>query len=104
MISESRNIKGCKSLYNSELLETLNISVKSVKEIEISRLSLSKLKLIEKVRRIKNYEHMSQHELLGAFKKSSPFESIKKINKNHDKNKIRYLRALYEPEEDYYKP
>ena len=49
---------------------------------------------------------MSKDELLRVFKKSVPFKGIEEIRKeNHDENKIiRDLRALYEPEEDYYKP
>ena len=51
-------------------------------------------------------EYMSKDELLDAFKKSEPFKGIKEIKKeNRDENKIiRDLRALYEPEEDYYEP
>ena len=87
--------------------EILTLSVKTTKEIDLSSLSLSELKLISKVRKIKNYEDMSKDELLSAFKKSEPFKDIKEISKkNIDENKlIRDLRTLYEPEEEnYYKP
>ena len=67
---------------------------------------MSELKLIAKVRRIKNYENKSKNELLDAFKKSEPFKDIKEIRKeNYNENKIiRDLRALYEAKEDYYQP
>ena len=81
LIAKSRNIKGYKSLHKDELLETINISVKTVKEMELTSLSLSELKLITKVRRINNYENMSKNELLGAFKNSIPFKGIKEIRK-----------------------
>ena len=64
-----------------ELLRDLNISVKTTKEIDLSSLSLSELKLISKVRKMKNYEDMSKDELLSAFKKSEPFKDIKEISK-----------------------
>ena len=60
-----------------ELLKDLNISLKTIKEIDLSSLSLSELKLIAEVRRIKNYEYMSKDEFLSAFKKSVPFKGIK---------------------------
>ena len=56
-----------------ELLENLNIPVKTIKEVDLSTLSLSELKSTAKLRRIKNYEDMSKNELLGAFKKYEPF-------------------------------
>ena len=89
-----------------ELLKNLNIPVKTVKEIDISSLSLTELILMAKVRRIKNYENKSKNKLLDALKKSEPSKDIKEIRKeNLDENKIiRDLRALYEPEGDYYKP
>ena len=79
--------------------------MKTIKEIGLSSLSLTELKLIAKVRGIKNYENISKNELLVAFKKPIPFKGIKEIRKdNRDENKIiRDLRALYEPKEDYYK-
>ena len=106
LIAKNRNIKGYKDLFKDELLRDLIIPVKTVKEIDLSSASLSELKLIAKVRRIKNYENKSKNELLDAFKRSEPFKGIKEIKKeNCDENKIiRGLRALYEPEEDYYKP
>ena len=69
LIAKNRNINGYRGLSKDELLKNLNISVKTVKEIDLSRLSLSELKLIAKVRRIKNYEDMSKDELLIVFKK-----------------------------------
>ena len=44
--------------------------------------------------------------MLNIFKKLEPFQDIKEIRKeNSDEDRIiRDLRALYEPEEDYYKP
>ena len=87
-----------------ELLKNLNISAKTIKEIDLSSLSLSELKLIAKSRRIENYGNKSKNELLDAFKKSEPFKGIKE-NKNNDENKIIIdLRALYAPEEYYYEP
>ena len=78
-----------------ELLKKLGISVKSVKEIDLSSISLSELRLIQKVRRTKNYEGMSRDELLNAFKKSVPFKDIEEIRKNRDESKIiRDLRVL----------
>ena len=48
---------------------------------------------------------MSKDELLSAFKESIPFKDIEEIKENRDEIEIiRDLRALYEPEEDYYKP
>ena len=101
-IVKDRNIKGYKSLDKDELLKTLNISVKTVKEIDLSSLSLSELKLIPKFRRINNYEIMFKDELLNVFKNSVPFKGITKIRKeNRNENKIiRDLRILYKPEED----
>ena len=80
--------------------------MKTLKEIETSSLSLNELKLIAEARRIKNSEDLSKGELFRASKKSERFKDIKEIRKeNRDENKIiRDLRALYEPEEDYYKP
>ena len=80
--------------------------MKTIKEIDFPSLSLSELKLIAKVRRIKNYENMSKDELLDALKKTEPFKDIKELrieNRDDDKT-IRDLRALYESDEDYYKP
>ena len=89
LIAKNRNIKGYKSLDKDELLKTLNMLVKTVKEIDFSSLSLNELKLIAKFRRIKNYENKSKNELLGAFKKSGPFNDIMEIKKeNRDENKI----------------
>ena len=70
--------------------------MKTVEEIELSSLSLSKLELIAKVKRIKNYENISKSELFGAFKKSIPFKVIEEIrNENSNENIIiRDLRAL----------
>ena len=62
-----------------ELLKNLNILLKTIKEIDLSNVSLSELKLIAKVRRIKNYENKANIELLDAFKKSEPFIGIKEI-------------------------
>ena len=106
LIAENRNIKRYKSLSKDELLRDLNISVKTIKEIDLSSLSLTELKLITYVRRIKNYENKSKNELLDAFKKSEPFKGIKEIKKeNRYENKIiKDLRVLYELEEDYYEP
>ena len=73
LIAENRNIKRYKSLSKDELLRDLNISVKTIKEIDLSSLSLTELKLITYVRRIKNYENKSKNELLDAFKNSEPF-------------------------------
>ena len=88
LIAKNRNIKGYKSQHKDKLLETLNISVKTVKEIKLLSLSLSKLKLIVKDRRIENYVNMSKNELLHAFKNSIPFENIKEIRKeNRDKER-----------------
>ena len=104
-IAKNRNIKGYKCQDKVELLKALNILVKAVKEIDLSSLSLCELKLIAKFRRIKNYEDMSRDKLLDALKKSEPFKDTKELRKeNRDDDKIiRDLRALYEPEEDYYK-
>ena len=64
------------------------MSVKTVKEIDLSSLSLSELKLIAKFRRIKNYETMSKDELISAFKILEPFKDIKEIRKEkHDENR-----------------
>ena len=68
-IAKSRSIKGYKSLDKDELLKTLNILVKTVKEIDFSSLSLSELKLIAKFRRIKNYQNVFKDELLDALRK-----------------------------------
>ena len=85
-----------------ELLKNLNILVKTIKEIDLSSLSFSELKLIANVRRIKNYENKSKKKLLDALKKSEPFKGSKE---NRDKNNIvKDLGVLYEPEEDYYEP
>ena len=70
-----RDIKG---LPKDELLKNLNISVKTVKEIDLSSLSLTELKLIAKVKRIKNYEEMSNDELLSAFKNKCLLKVSKK--------------------------
>ena len=81
--------------------------MKTIKEIDFLSLSLSELKLIAKVRRIKNHENKPKNELFDAFKKSEPFKGIEEIRKeNRDENKIiRDLRAFHElKEEDYYKP
>ena len=60
LIAENRNIKEYKGLSKDELLRDLNISVKTIKEIDLSILSLSELKLIGKVRRImKTYLRMN---------------------------------------------
>ena len=106
LIAKNRNTKGYKSLSKDELLKNLNILLKTIKEIDLSSLSLSELKLIAKVRRIKNYEKKFKNELLDAFKKSESFKDTREIRKeNGGENKIiRELTALYEPEEDYYKP
>ena len=80
-IAKNRNIKGYKTFNKDELLKTLNILVKTVKEIDFSSLSLSELKLISKFRRIKNYENMFKDELLKAIKKSEPFKDIAEIRK-----------------------
>ena len=61
----------------NELLKNLNILVKTIKEIDLSSLSLNELKLIAKVRRIKNCENKSKNKLLDALKKSEPFKGIK---------------------------
>ena len=101
LIAKKRNIKRYKGFSKDELLKNLNIL-----KIDPSNLSLTELKLIAKIRRPKNYKNMSKNELLDTLKKSEPFKGIKEIRKeNCDENKrIRDLRALYEPEEDYYKP
>ena len=67
---------------------------------------MNELKLIAKVKRIKNFEDMSKDESLETLKKSEPFKDIKEIIKeNRDENKIiRDLIALYGPKEDYYTP
>ena len=65
---KNRNINRYKDLDKDELLKTLNILVKTFKEIDFSSLSLSELKLIAKFRRIKNYENMFKDELLDALK------------------------------------
>ena len=70
-----------KGLSKDELLTNLNILLKTVKEIELSSLSLSELKLIVKIRRIRNYENISQDELLSAFKNSMSFKGVKEIKK-----------------------
>ena len=67
------NIKGYKGLDKDELLKTLNILVKTVKEIDFSSLSLSELKLIAKFRRIKNYENMFKDKFVRCFKKVRTF-------------------------------
>ena len=67
------NIKGYKGLDKDELLKTLNILVKTVKEIDFSSSSLSELKLIAKFRRIKNYENMFKDEFVRCFKKVRTF-------------------------------
>ena len=86
-------------MFKDELLNNLNISVKTIKEIDHSSPSLSELKFIAKVRRSKNYERKSKNELLDAFKKSRPFKSIKETREeNLDESKIiKDLRTLYEP-------
>ena len=58
---------------------------------------------------MKNYENMSEDELLNAFEGSKgpkPFKDSKEIKKENqdDDEMIRDLRFLYEPEEDYYEP
>ena len=81
--------------------------MKTIKEIKLSDLSLSELKLIAKVRCIKNYENMSKDKLLSAFKKSKPFKDLREIRKeNRDENKIiTDPRFLYEQEnDDYFEP
>ena len=63
--------------------------MKTVKQIDLSSLSLSELKLIAQFRRIKNYENIFKDELLNAFKNSAPLKGIGKIRKeNRDENKI----------------
>ena len=74
-IAKNRNIKGYKCQDQVELLKTLNILGKGVKEIDLSSLSLCELKSIAKFRRIKNYEDMSRDKLLDALKKSEPFKN-----------------------------
>ena len=64
-----------------ELLKNLNISAKTIKEIDLSSLSLSELKLIAKSRRIENYGNKSKNELFDAFKKSESFKGIKETRK-----------------------
>ena len=64
LIAKNRNIKRYKGLPKDELLENLNIAVKTIKEIDLLSLSLSELKLIEKVRGTKNYENKSKNEVL----------------------------------------
>ena len=71
LIAKNRNIKGYKCLDEDILLKTLNILVKTVKEIIFSSLALSELKLIAKFRRIKNYVKKSKNELLCVFKSQS---------------------------------
>ena len=63
LIAKNRNIKGYKGRDQDELLKTLNILVKTAKEIDLSRLSLSELKLMAKFRRIKNYRNMFKYDL-----------------------------------------
>ena len=65
-IAKNRHIKGYKDRDNDELLKTLNILLKTVKEINPSNLSLSELKLIAKFRRIKNYEDTSRDKYLDV--------------------------------------
>ena len=77
-IANSRSIKGYKSLDKDKLLKTLNILVKTVKEIHFSSLSLGELKLIAKFRRIKNYQNMFKDELLDALKNKNPLKIPKK--------------------------
>ena len=85
-----------KGLSKDELLTNLNILLKTVKEIELSSLSLSELKLIVKIRRIRNYENMSQDALLSAFKNSISFKGVKETKKeNFDENKM--IRDLMKP-------
>ena len=83
LIAKNRNVNGYKSLLMDELLKGLNISVKTIKEIDLSSLSLSELKLIAKVRRIKNHDKKSKNELLDAVKKSEPFKGTKEIRKEN---------------------
>ena len=59
LISKTRNTKRYKALCKDELLKNLNISVKTIKEIGLSSLSLTELKLFANARRIKNYENIS---------------------------------------------
>ena len=62
--------------------------------------------MISKLRKIKNYENMSEDELQNAFKNSKPFKDsteIKKQNQDDDEI-IRDLRFLYEPKQNYYEP
>ena len=105
LIAKNRGIKRYERMSEDKLLNVLNISVKTIKEIKISDLSLIELKLIAKVRRIKSYENMSEDELLSAFKKSEPFKAIREIRENYDEDKIlRDLEFIFHPEKDHYEP
>ena len=77
-----------------------------LKNILLSSLSSNELRSISKLRKIKNYENMSDDELLNAFKNSKPFKDSKEIKKENldDDEIIRDLRFLYEPKENYYEP
>ena len=70
-------------------------------------LSYKELKAFAKIRKIKDYKRMSEDELLKAFEESEnpkPLKTVEEIRKeNYDSDKIiKYLRALYESNEDYY--
>ena len=96
-IAKNRGIKKHNDLDKDELL----------KNILLSSLSSNELRLISKLRRkIKNYENMSEDELLNAFKNSKPFKDSKETKKENqdDDEIIRDLRFLYEPKENYYEP
>ena len=62
LIATNENIERYRGLSKDELLKNLNISVKTVKEIDFSSLSLSELKLTAKVKRIKDYENKSKNK------------------------------------------
>ena len=72
-----------------------------LKNILFSSSSLDELRSISKLLKIKNYENMSEDELLNAFENSKPFNDSKEINKENqgDDEIIRDLEILYERKE-----
>ena len=74
-IAKNRDITKYNKLDKDELL----------KNILLSSLSFNELRLISKLRKIKNYEYenMSEDELQNAFKNLKAFKDSKEINKEN---------------------
>ena len=87
-ITELRSIaknRGNKKIKKYSRLDKDNL----LKIILLSSLSPDELRSISKLRKVKNYENMSEDEFQNAFKSSKPFKDSKEINKeNQDDDEI----------------